>query len=96
MMDKRKAYEEKLAAQLEEWNAQLALFKAKANKATAAAKIEYCKITETLERKHDEARTKLQELMAASDNAWEDLKTGAEDAWTEVKSAFHNAASKLK
>ena len=96
MMGKRKAYEEKLAAQLEEWNAQLALFKAKADKATAEAKIEYYEITEALQHKHDEARTKLQELKAAGDEAWEDLKAGAENAWIEVKTAFHSAASKFK
>lgn len=33
MTDKRKAYEEKLDVQLAEWNAQLSLFKAKADKA---------------------------------------------------------------
>ncbi len=95
-MDKRKAYEEKLAAQLEEWSAQLALFKAKANKASAEAKIEYFAITEALQHKHDKAWTRLQEMKSASDEAWEDLKTGAENAWTEVKSAFHGAASKFK
>lgn len=41
LLDKQKANEEKLAAQLGEWNAQLAMCKAKANKATAEAKIEY-------------------------------------------------------
>lgn len=95
-MDKRKAYEEKLAAQLEEWNAQLALLKGKANKATAGAKIEYGKITESLQHKHDEAGAKLKELMAASDEAWESLKAGAESAWSEVKAAFHSATSKFK
>jgi len=35
MKDKRKAYEEKLDAQLEEWSAQVALLKAKADKAEA-------------------------------------------------------------
>ena len=95
-MDKRKAYEEKLAAQLEEWSAQLALFKAKASKASAEAKIEYCTITENLQHKHDKAWTKLQELKSASDVAWEGLKTAAEHAWNDVKNAFHDAASKFK
>lgn len=95
-MDKRSAYEEKLAAQLEEWNAQLALFKARANKATAKAKIEYYEITESLQPKFDEAKFKLHELKSSSDSAWDDIKTGVESAWTEVKSAFQNAASKFK
>ena len=97
MKEKRKAYEEKLAKNLEEaWDTQLALLKARTEKATAEAKLEYYEITEALQRKQDEARKKLQELKAASDEAWEDLKTGAENAWTEVTNAFHAAASKFK
>jgi hypothetical protein len=96
MEDKRKAFEEKLDAQLEEWNAQIALLKAKADKAKAEAKIECYKTIEALQHKHDETRTKLHELKTAGDEAWEDLKTGAEKAWAEVKTAFHLAASKFK
>ena len=94
-MDKRKAYEEKLAAELAGWNAQLDGFKAKADKATAEAKIEYCKITESLQRKHDEGKTKLHALKSSTDEAWEVLKTGSENAWSELKIAFHGAASKF-
>jgi hypothetical protein len=94
--DKRKAYEEKTDAQLEEWNAQIALLKARADKAKAEAKIEYYKTIEALQRRQDEARIKLDEMKTAGDEAWEDLKTGAEKAWAEVKTAFHIAASKFK
>jgi hypothetical protein len=96
MKDKRKAYEEKLDAQLEEWNAQIALLKARANKAKAEAKIEYYKTIEALQHKQAEAGTKLHELKTAGDEAWEDVKKGAEKAWDEVKAAFHIAASKFK
>jgi len=96
MNDKRKAYEEKLDAQLKEWSAQIALLKAKADNAKADAKIEYYKTIEALQRKQNEAKTKLQELKTAGDEAWEDLKTGAEKAWAEVKTAFHDAISKFK
>lgn len=95
-MDKRKAYEEKLDAQLEEWNAQIALLKARADKAKAGAKIEYYKTIEALQHKQDEAGAKLRELKTAGDEAWEDLKKGSEKAWDEVKAAFHIAASKFK
>jgi multidrug resistance efflux pump len=96
MKDKRKAYEEKLDAELEEWNAQIALLKARADKAKAEAKIEFYKTIEALQHKQDEAGTKLHELKTAGDEAWEDLKRGAEKAWDEVKAAFHSAASKFK
>jgi hypothetical protein len=95
-VDKRKAYEEKFDAQLKEWSAEIAQLKAKADKARAEAKIEYYKTIETLQGKQDAARTKLQELRTAGDDAWEDLKTGAENVWTEVKTAFNSAASRFK
>jgi len=96
MSDKRKAYEEKLDAQLKEWNAQIALLKAKAENAKADAKIDYYKTIEALEHKQDEAKTKLQELKTAGDEAWEAVKGGAEKTWAEVKAAYHDAVSKFK
>jgi len=96
MTDKRKAYEEKYDAQLREWSAEIVLLNAKADKAKAEAKIEYYKTIETLQGKHDAARTKLQELKTASDDAWEDLKAGAEKVWTEVKTTFQSATSRFK
>ena len=96
MEDKRKAYEEKLDAQLKEWNAQIALLKARAENAKADAKVDYYKTIEALENKQDKAKTKLQELKTAGDEAWEAVKTGAEKVWAEVKTAYHDAASKFK
>jgi multidrug resistance efflux pump len=96
MTDKRKAYEEKVDAQLKEWSAQIALLKAKADTARAEAKIEYYKTIETLQSKQDAARTKLQELRAAGDDAWEDLKTGSEKVWADVKTAFQSSVSRFK
>lgn len=96
MKNKRKAYEEKLDAQLEEWSAQIAQLKARADKARAEVKIEYYKTIETLQHRQDEASAKLHELKSSGDEAWEDLKAGAEKAWAEIKTAFHEAASKFK
>ena len=96
MTDKRKAYEEKFDAQLKEWSAAIALLKAKGDKARTEAKTEYQKTIETLQGKLDAARTKSQELRAAGDDAWEDLKTGAENVWAEVKTAFQSAVSRFK
>ena len=96
MQNKRKAYEEKLDAQLKEWNAQIALLKAKAENTKADGKIDYYKTIDALQRKHDEAKTKLKELKTAGDEAWEAVKEGAEKAWAEVKTAYHDAASKFK
>ena len=96
MKDKRKAYEKKLDAQLKEYNAQITLLKAKAEKAKADVRIDYYNTIEALEQKQDKAKTKLQELQTAGDEAWEAVKTGAEKAWAEVKTAYHDAVSKFK
>jgi len=96
MTDTRKTYEEKLDAQFDKWNVQIALLKAKADKAKAEGRIEYYKTIEALQHKQDVAGTKLHQLKIAGDDAWEDLKTGAEKAWDEVTAAFHNASSKFK
>ena len=96
MTDKRKAFEEKFDAQLKEWSAEIALLKAKADKAKAEVKIEYYKTIETLQGKQDVAGTKLKELRSAGDDAWEDVKAGAENVWTEIKTVFQNAASRFK
>jgi hypothetical protein len=96
MKDKRKAYEEKLDAQLKEWSAQIGLLKAKADNAKADAKIDYYKTIDALQHKQEEARTKLQELKTAGDEAWEDVKKGAEKAWVEVKTAYRDATSRFK
>lgn len=96
MKNKRKAYEEKLDAQLQEWSAKIVLLKAKAENAKADAKIGYYKTIDALEHKQNEAKTKLQELKTAGDEVWEAVKAGAEKTWTEVKTAYHDAASKFK
>jgi hypothetical protein len=96
MKGKRKAYEEKLDAQFEEWNAQIALLKVKADKAKADMKIKYYRNIEALECKQEVARTRLRELKNAGDEAWEELKTGTENAWDEAKTAYHKTASKFK
>ena len=96
MDSQRKAYEEKLEAQLKEWSAQIALLKAKADNAKAGAKIDFYKTIDALQHKEEEARTKLKEMKTSGDAAWEDLKKGAEKAWAEIKTAFSDATSRFK
>ena len=96
MTEKRQAYEEKLAAQLREWNAQITLLKAKTETAKAEAKVGYYATLEKLQHQRDAAHVKLEELKAAGDEAWEEVKIGAEKAWVEIKTAFNAAIAKLK
>ncbi|GJQ50784.1 hypothetical protein KsCSTR_30960 [Candidatus Kuenenia stuttgartiensis] len=95
-MDKRKAYEEKLDAQLREWRSKIENLKAKADKANAEAKIEYYKNIDSLENDYKALQGKLQQLKSAAEESWEDIKAGSETAWEALKSAFSNAMAKFK
>jgi hypothetical protein len=96
MNDKRKAYEEKLDAQIKEWSAQINLLKAKATNATADMKIDYNETIDVLQRRQEEVKKQLKELQAAGDAAWEDLKIGLEKAWFEVRVAYQDAMLRFK
>ena len=96
MNNERKAYEEKLEAQLKERNAQIALLRAKAENAKADAKMNYYNTIKTLEGKLDAAKAKLRDLKGSGDEAWDAVKTGVEKTWAEAKTAFHEATSKFK
>ena len=95
-MSTREVYEKKLRAQLDEWKAELDVLKAKASNAEANAQLEYEHILAGLKGKHETAKSKLQELERASDDAWEDIKEGLEFAWIELRDAFKSAASRFK
>lgn len=95
-MSMKKAYEDKLQAQLDEWNAEIGKLKARADKAGADAKLEYYKQIENLREQQQEAKAKLDELRRAGEDAWEDLKAGMENAWDSLGKAVKTAASRLE
>jgi len=94
MLENRKVYESHLEAQLAQWKADIDVIKAKANRAEVAAKVQYDKIIDDLQRTHDEAGHHLRNLSDASDEAWESLKLGTEKAWTRLRSEFHRSSGK--
>ena len=95
-MATKEAYEKKLEAQLKEWEAKLDLLSAKAQKATADARIKYENELESLRSKRAAARKTLEELGKRSENAWEDMKVGAEKVWDEMSKAIDKAATRFK
>lgn len=96
IMSKKQAYEKKLQAQLDEWNADIDKLKAKADAATADKQLEYYKKIEELQSMQDNANKKLTELKKAGDDAWEDIKVGIDSAWDSLGSAFKSATSRFK
>jgi len=94
-MATKEAYQRKLEAQLDEWDAKLDLLSAKARNATADARISYETELDRLQSRRAAARQKLEELGKRSEDAWEDLKDGAEKAWDEMGKAIERLASRF-
>ncbi|AXY41947.1 coiled coil domain-containing protein [Halomonas alkalicola] len=95
-MSNREAYEQKLRAKLDEWQAEIDKLRAKARGAEADARIEREKEAERLEAKREEMRHKLKELREAGDDAWDDLRDGAERAWKSFSDSFEKARDRFK
>jgi uncharacterized protein YlxW (UPF0749 family) len=95
-MGMKEAYQKKLQAQLDEWNAEIEQLKAKADKAEAESQLEYYKKIEELRTLQDDARTRLSELEQAGDEAWQDLKAGLDNAWDSLSNAMRSAKERFK
>lgn len=95
-MATKEAYQKKLEAQFKEWDAKLALLSAKAQKATADARITYENELENLKSKRAAARKTLEELAKRGENAWEDMRVGAEKAWDEMNKAIEKVMARFK
>lgn len=93
---KKKAYVEKMEAQLKEWGGEIDVLRAKGEKSKAEAKIAYLKQIEELKKKQGSVKKNLRELRGSGDEAWEDFKGGVEDAVKDLKRALNRAASRFK
>ena len=92
----RKAFIDKMAAQLKVWDAEIDKLEAKMEKAKAGAKADYQKEMKDLRAKKQTAKDKLAAVRESGDAAWEELKSGAEKAFDTMKHAFQAAMSKFK
>ena len=92
-MNKREQYIEKLKAQLDEWNAEVAKWEAKSRRAQADMRLEYEKQLDAFRRQRDHALEQMHKVQAATGDAWTDLVRGADDAWTKMREAFERASS---
>ena len=95
-MDKNSIYLEKIEANLAQYNAKLALMKAKVAETHADMKLEYLAQVEVLEKERDNFMVKYGHLKETNGQAWLDLKLGTEKAWNEMESSIEKATSRFK
>lgn len=93
-MDKQKAYQEKIEAQLREWKADIDKLMARADKAKAEGKIEFHKRAEILNATYQVTLKKVQALKESGEDKWEEFKAIIETAWNEVKDMLNIGDSK--
>ena len=94
-MISREEYVQKLKAQLDEWNIEAAKWEAKAKIAQADMRAEYERQLAAYRQRRDEGLRRMNEIQAASGEAWVEIMRGADDAWKRMQDAFNQARSKL-
>jgi hypothetical protein len=92
-MTTRDEYVAKLKAQLDQWNAQIAVWEAKAQQVQSEAKSEYQTQLARLRSQQEQALGALKRVQGASLEAWQDLARGADSAWRAMQDAFDKARS---
>jgi hypothetical protein len=95
-MEIEQAYRQKMAAQLKEWSAEIDLFEAKVENATAGMKVRRAEELEILRAKQRTAAEKMRDLEKASGEAWEQMKTTADTIWSDLKTGIADAQAKFK
>ena len=92
-MISRDEYVNKLKAQIDHWNAEMAKWQAQAQNASKETSERYVKQLEQFRGKRDEAMAELRRLQNASLDAWTDMMRGAETALQSWQEAFEKARS---
>lgn len=92
-MSSREEYVQKMKAQLDQWNAEVAKWEEKTRSAQADMKAQYEQQLETYRSRRDEAMAQMRQVQAASTEAWMDMMKGADAAWKAMGEAFLKARS---
>ncbi len=89
-------YKQKMAAQLEEWGAQIDLLEAKINNAGATMQLKRADELNELRAKQHVASEYMSELNKAGDDAWVLAKETADNVWEDLKAGMAAAHSGFK
>ncbi|MFZ1910627.1 MAG: hypothetical protein WAU52_16250 [Burkholderiales bacterium] len=92
-MSSREEYVQKMKAQLDQWNAEVAKWEEKTKAAQAGMKAQYEAQLEALRSQRDKATYQLHQVQVASTDAWMDMMKGADAAWKAMGEAFLKARS---
>jgi hypothetical protein len=83
----RDEYVQKLKAQIDQWNAQMAKWEA----LSADVKNKYLQQLDELQVRRDEALAEMRRVQGASTDAWREMMRGTEGAFKQMSEAFERA-----
>jgi hypothetical protein len=95
-MGMREDYQALMEKQLNEWKAQAEKFRADAEQAQAAAKVQYETFLASMQAKQAEAWDNFHKLKGANEGAWTQFKVHMDKAGDEMKSAFEQFTTRFK
>jgi len=92
-MKTRDEYVATLKTRLDDWNADVTKWEAKAKVATTDMKKRYAQQLEEVRARREEAMYQMKLLQDASAVAWSELSSGADGAWDRMQAAMVQARS---
>lgn len=95
-MEKKNADEQKLAAQVKEWGAQIDLLEARMQNAGADIRLHRIDELQILRAKQKAAADKMHELGRSTGEAWEQVKLTADKLWDDLKTGLGQAQARFK
>ena len=94
-VSRRRADTERLEAQLAEWTAIIAQYRASAKRAGADTRLEFDRIADELQLLRNQAGAQVMLLKGAMDLDWEELVAGLDRSWGRIRSTFQKAEAKF-
>jgi hypothetical protein len=95
-MSSRDEYVEKMKAQLDQWNADIARWEVKTQGAQADARAEFDKRLEAVRQQREQAMYQMKLLQGAAGEAWTEMARGTDEAWARMREAFDKASSHFR
>jgi len=94
-MTSRENYVKKLQAQLDEWNSEINVLRADAQRVKTETKAEFEKRIEQLRHKCEAAKEKIKNIHESDNVGWEELKEGTDQMWNGIKQLFKDTKTEF-
>jgi hypothetical protein len=95
-MSSRDEYVEKMKVQLDQWNAEIGKWEAKAREAQAEARADLDRKIEAVRQQREQAMYQMKLLQGAAGEAWVEMMRGTDEAWARMREAFDKASSHFR